>query len=127
MIRVTYWLCGIECCDLSSPEVEGSCLQVDITGRVSGETSGLEILVGKLWGSLLDAPSSLLEYLPWGSLLLENLLWISLLLEYLLWSSLLLECLSRLEWSCLEPIPRVDKNIPALQECCLWLCKNTAR
>merc|ERR1711892_1056081 len=117
MIRVTYWLCGIECCDLSSPEVEGSCLQVDITGRMPGETSRLEILVDKLWGSLLDAPSSLLEYLPWGSLLLENLLWISLLLE----------CLSRLEWSCLEPIPRVDQNIPALQECCLWLGKNTAR
>merc|ERR1711892_929375 len=105
MIRVTYWLCGIECCGLSSPEVEGSCLQVDITGRVPRETSWLEILIGKLWGSLLDASSSLLEYL----------LWRRLLLEYLLWSSLLLKCLSRLEWSCLEPILRVDKNIPALQ------------
>jgi len=122
MIRVTYELCGIECCGLSSfplpsPEVEGSCLQVDISGRVPRETSGLEILVGKLWGRLLDASSSLLEYL----------LWSSLLLEYLLWSSLLLECLCRLQLSYLEPILRVDKNIPALQEYCLWLGKNTAR
>merc|ERR1711892_986508 len=127
MIRVTYWLCGIDCCGLSSPEVEGSCLQVDITGRVPRETSWLEILIGKLWGSLLDASSSLLEYLLWRRLLLEYLLQSGLLLEYLLWSSLLLKCLSRLEWSCLEPILRVDKNIPALQECCLWPGKNTAR
>merc|ERR1711892_1519768 len=101
MIRVTYWLCGIDCCGLSSPEVEGSCLQVDITGRVPRKTSGLEILVGKLWGSLLEASSSLLEYL----------LWHSLLLEYLLQSSFLLECLSYL-----EPILWVYQNIPALQE-----------
>ena len=74
----------IQLSPLPSSQAEGSCLQVDITCRVPGETSRLEILVGKLWRVLLAGSSGLLEYLLRGSLLLECLfLGSSLLLKFL--------------------------------------------